>query len=422
VARRSNPAGPLRIVHVSPAYAPLVGGAERLLEAVSQRLVERGHDVTVLTFDCATLGDLRSTRGSGLPRHETMRGVKVIRVGPLEGALNRLHHWSLRQPGGWRLSASLWRDEELWQFDLPSGAGMVLPLARLKADVVTVVNWHFGSAYWACPPRYLRRTPRVAIPVLHIAREWANNPMYPRMLRSCEAAIVCTNAERDFIQARGARAVAVAGAGVDPGRFASRDGARIKARYGIGDGPVVGFVGRQDTPKGVPTLIEAMRCVWGHRPDATLLMAGQAAHREAAVAAMLDDLSPADRARVVLIDGFLDEDGPSILDACDVLALPSVEEAFGLVMIEAWMCGKPVIGADIPSTRCIIDSGVDGFFAKPFDSADLGEKILDLLADPAKRARFGERGRDKVLSRYTWDLVTDVWEATLQKGAGARRL
>jgi glycosyltransferase involved in cell wall biosynthesis len=297
---------------------------------------------------------------------------------------------------------------------------MVIPLARLKADVVTSVNWYFGSSYWACPPRRFRHAPRVAIPVLHIAQEWTNNPIYSGMLRDCDAVIVCTDAERDFVQARGGREIAVAGAGVDPSCFECRDGARIRARYGIGDRPVVGFVGRQDTPKGVPTLIDAMRIVWRHSPDAMLLIAGQRAHREAVVATKINELSPADRARVVLVDDFADADGPSIMDACDVLALPSVEESFGMVMIEAWMCGKPVIGADIASTRCIIEPGVDGSTVTPFDSADLAEKILELLGDPAKRVAFGERGRAKVLSRYTWEHVTDVWEATLQSAAATR--
>ena len=193
-----------------------------------------------------------------------------------------------------------------------------------------------------------------------------------------------------------------------------------RARHGIGDRPVVGFVGRQDTLKGVPTLIEAMHTVWRHVPNAMLLMAGQRAHREPAVTKMLAELCAADRAKVVLIDDFADEDGPSIMDACDLLALPSVEESFGLVMIEAWMCGKPVIGGDIASTRCIIEPGVDGWTATPFDSANLAAKILDLLADPAKRAQFGQRGRAKVLSRYTWDRVTDAWEATFQKAAAAK--
>jgi glycosyltransferase involved in cell wall biosynthesis len=404
----------MHIVHVSPSYAPCVGGAERLLQNVSERLVDRGHSVTVLTYDCATMRDFNSPRGAGLPRRETLNGVQIVRLSPVEGAASRLHQWWLRQKGGWRTTAWI-VGQEMWPFMLPSGMGMVLPLARLRADVVTSVNWHFGVAFWTCLPRSMRRAPRVAIPIMHIAQEWAQKPIYSRLLRDCDAAIVCTTAEGDFLRDRGGTRIAVAGAGVEPQRFARPDGARVRQRHGIGDRPVVGFVGRQDTLKGVPTLISAMHAVWRQFPDAVLLMAGQRAHRDPAVTAMLDALSPADRRNVVLIDDFTDEDGPSIMDACDLLALPSVEESFGLVMIEAWMCGKPVIGADIASTRCIIDDGVDGFVVKPFDVDDLAARILTLLADGTMRESFGRRGRAKVLSRYTWDRVTDTWEETFRQ-------
>ena len=415
--RFSERGRPLRIVHVSPSYAPLVGGAERLLQAVSERLVERGHDVTVLTFDCSTMRDFHSPEGAGLPRRETLNGVQIVRVNPTSSRLQNLSRWWLRQRGGWRTSSWV-LGEELWPLGLPNGLGMVLPLSRLAADVVTSVNWCFGMSFWSCLPRALRRSPRVAVPILHIERPWAQNPMYERMLRRCDAVIVCTDAERDFVRARGGRDIAVAGAGVDARRFARRDGASVRARHGIRDRLVVGFVGRQDTTKGVPTLIESMRIVWAQMPDTVLLFAGQSAHREPKVTAMLAALSDEERARVVQIDDFTDEEGPSIMDACDVLALPSAEESFGLVMIEAWACGKPVVGADIASTRCIIEPGVDGWTATPFDAPDLADKLLDLLADPAKRAAFGARGRAKTLSRYTWDRVTDVWESTLKRAAG----
>lgn len=76
------------------------------------------------------------------------------------------------------------------------------------------------------------------------------------------------------------------------------------------------------------------------------------------------------------------------------------------------MCGKPVIGADIAATRCLVDHGVDGWLVAPFDPADLAARILSLLADPETRATFGRRGRAKVLSGYTWERITDIWEAT----------
>lgn len=404
----------MRIVHISPSYAPLVGGSERHLQAVSERLVARGHQVTVLTFDCATMNDFNSPSGAGLAPFDSLNGVDIVRVQPLGGWPTRLLQWWLRQPGGWRSTCWL-MGEDLWPLGMPSGIGTLVPLARLRADVVCSMNWHFGVAYWACPPRWLRRAPRVAVPILHIEQEWSRKRIYSRMFRDCDAAIVNTDAERDFVVARGAGSVAVAGAGVEPGRFTSRDGARVRATCNLGNRLVVGFVGRQDTLKGVPTLIDAMERVWQVHPEAALLLAGQKAHREPAVTLKIESLPPPRRSNVVLIDDFPDADLASILDACDLLALPSVEESFGLVMIEAWMCGKPVIGADIASTRCIIEPGVDGWTVRPFDAGDLASKILDLLADPDKREAFGRRGRDKVLARYTWERVTDVWEETLLK-------
>ena len=394
----------------------MVGGAERLLQSVSERLVQRGHEVTVLTFDCATQRDFWTPRPAGLPRRETLNGVDVVRVRAAPGRLHRMYEWWLARPGGWRTAGWLVGMDD-WALIGPSGINMLLPIATRRADVVTSVNWCMSATHWACPPRWLRHAPRVGVPIFHIECDWATNPHYLRMLRDCDATIVCTEAERDFVEARGGRSIAVAGAGADPARFDQRDGARIRAQYGIGGRPVVGFIGRQDALKGAATLIDAMGTVWLETPDAMLLMAGPSAHRDEAVSQRLAGLSPCDRAKVVLIDDFSNADGPSIIDACDIVALPSVEESFGIVFVEAWMCGKPVIGGDIASTRCVIDRGVDGWTVTPFDAKDLACKILDLLADPERRACFGARGRAKAVDRYNWDRVTDVWETTLLSAA-----
>jgi glycosyltransferase involved in cell wall biosynthesis len=296
---------------------------------------------------------------------------------------------------------------------------MIRPLLRHEADVVGTANWGFGAVYWCCHALRMRRVPHVAIPVLHIDRPWAHRQIFPRLFRTCTTAITLTEPEQEFVRARGIPSAVVAGGGVDPSRFEARDGAAIRARLGLGDRQVVGFVGRQDALKGVPTLIEAMRIVWKQAPGTILLLAGPVAHRDRATRARLDALPEPERTRVRLIDDFTDQEGPSILEACDVLAQPSVEEAFGLVLLEAWMCERPVIGADIAATRHLIDHGRDGFLVAPFDPQDLAEKIVALLSDPETRAAFGRRGRAKVLSRYTWDRITDIWEATYRAVARA---
>src|SRR5262249_23872313 len=93
---------PMRILHVIPTYPPCVGGSERMLQAVSERLVARGHAVTVLTLDCATQRDFTSRTGAGLQSCDLLNGVKIIRVSPNGGRLLRAVQWWLRRRGGWR--------------------------------------------------------------------------------------------------------------------------------------------------------------------------------------------------------------------------------------------------------------------------------------------------------------------------------
>jgi glycosyltransferase involved in cell wall biosynthesis len=409
----------MRIVAVSPTYAPCIGGAERLLQGVAERLVARGHDVTVLTFDCRTQRDFQSVSGAGLPRDELLNGVRIVRVSPAYYWPERALRWWTRRRGGWRTTN--WALGDALEFPLgrPSGLRAIRPLLGLKADVISTVNWGFGVSYWGGISARLRRVPQVAVPILHIHSEWAALPIYGRMLRGCDGIIVLTEAERDFVAARGGRCIVVAGAGVAPERFLGADGADLRRRYGLQDRPVVGFVGRQDTHKGLLTLIDAMQQVWQHVPDAVLLLAGPEAHRDAEVSQRLESLARENSGQVLCIDDFRDAEGPSIMAAVDVLAMPSVEEGFGMVTIEAWMCRKPVIGADIAPTRCVIENGMDGWLVEPGNAGDLAGRILQLLADPQQRRNFGERGCGKVLQKYTWERVTNIWEAAYRRAIAA---
>jgi glycosyltransferase involved in cell wall biosynthesis len=91
-------------------------------------------------------------------------------------------------------------------------------------------------------------------------------------------------------------------------------------------------------------------------------------------------------------------------DACEVFVLPSEHESFGIVFLEAWMRGKPVIGsARGRPVASLIDAGRDGLLAD--GAAELAAHIDALLADPARAQGLGAAGRAKVLQRYTWDRI-----------------
>ena len=125
---------------------------------------------------------------------------------------------------------------------------------------------------------------------------------------------------------------------------------------------------------------------------------------------MIDRLSEYQKERIVRIDEFDEADKGSIFDAFDVLALPSKEESFGIAYLEAWLCSKPVIGARIGSTQCVIDEGIDGLLVEPNDAEDIARAIIELLSNSDMREKLGRNGHNKAISQYTWDKVVDKVE------------
>jgi glycosyltransferase involved in cell wall biosynthesis len=94
-----------------------------------------------------------------------------------------------------------------------------------------------------------------------------------------------------------------------------------------------------------------------------------------------------------------------ILAATDVLALPSRTDSFGIVFLDAWANGVPVIGANAGGIPGVVTDGVDGLLVPFGDVPALATFLRRLLDDRSLRHRMGEAGRAKVLEHYTWDRI-----------------
>ncbi|MEJ2212282.1 MAG: glycosyltransferase family 4 protein, partial [Anaerolineae bacterium] len=105
------------------------------------------------------------------------------------------------------------------------------------------------------------------------------------------------------------------------------------------------------------------------------------------------------------------EEKLAALRACDCLALPSTAEAFGIVFLESWIMGRPVIGARTGAVSSVITEGEDGLLAAPGDVASLAACIARLARDPDRARQMGARGRKTVLRRYTVARIGDRVEA-----------
>jgi glycosyltransferase involved in cell wall biosynthesis len=98
-----------------------------------------------------------------------------------------------------------------------------------------------------------------------------------------------------------------------------------------------------------------------------------------------------------------------------LLVLPSLNENFALVTLEAMASGLPVIGTKVGAIPTIIDDGVNGYLVPPADSAALSEKITALLTSPDQAKQFGKAARAKAEAQFDWEYKASQTNALLRR-------
>lgn len=183
------------------------------------------------------------------------------------------------------------------------------------------------------------------------------------------------------------------------------DGSALRRELAIpADASVLSSVSRLFSWKGQRELLRAFARVVEQAPNTILLIVGaDAPHEGASFTAEL---------RRIAIDLGVEHlvrftggrsDIPQVLAASDVFTMPSFEEPFGLVFLEAMAMQKPVVALDNGGTPEVVVHGETGLLSSPWDIPELADNILRLLRDPALRARMGHQGRERMLRYFTPD-------------------
>ena len=209
--------------------------------------------------------------------------------------------------------------------------------------------------------------------------------------------------------------------GVDTARFATGDGAAFRAAHGLApDAFVVLCLSRIDTQKNQELLVAAFAKLVRQVPAARLVLIGP--QTSPAYAAVLRELIAGAGLgeRVLFLPGMRHDDLWLVpaYHACDVFVLPSRHEPFGIVVLEAWSAGKPVIVSHVGGLRALVSEGRNGLFVDPAaaDAAEsLAAKLAMLQADPAAGRALGENGRQEARERYDWSAVAVMLEQIYQQ-------
>lgn len=408
----------MKLLNVIQRYPPAIGGSELWCQEISRELAARGHSVRAATLDVDQEEEywkdpLDSDRRLALGRWMLDGRVAVRRYRrslPLYWIYHLVYRGLLDALGG-------------VYFYGPHSLEMYANLRREMewADAVllhTLPHPHNLVAFAAA--RRMAK-PVVAVPYFHPGHPYYERPIHYAFLRRCDAVVALTRFEADHLARYGVdRArIVVAGTGIDPADYRPAAGddfrARLAERYGVRpEDRVVTFLGRKIEEKGIADLIAAVRSLAAELPIRLFLLGPRFAWYDGLYAAL-----PADaRERIVDVGTVSHRDKVEFLHASDLLVLPSLYESFGIVFLEAWLCGAAVIGSNGGAVPSVIDDC--GFLSPVRDPAALAATLRDALSDPARLRAMAERGRRRVLERYTWPRIGDAVEGSIRGVLAAR--
>lgn len=171
-----------------------------------------------------------------------------------------------------------------------------------------------------------------------------------------------------------------------------------RKQLGLDESFTVGIVGRIEPQKGQYVIIDAVEKLIKQGVDARALIVGHAMSDEY-LNTLSKDIVIRGLKDQIILTGFTRE-AQTMMQLCDVMVLATENETFGLVLIEAMMCGICVVASDSGGPLEIIDDGVNGALFKTFDADDLADKLIRLYRDNAVREQYANAGKKKVLEMF----------------------
>lgn len=300
---------------------------------------------------------------------------------------------------------------------------LALAMAREMSETpFDVVHVHFPFA--ACVLIHLDRglrsrlvyTAHVGEEALRFSPATAGTPLALRffkpdlhLLKRAAAGVVLNEDLRVHLSIRGLQNVTAIPNGIEPGDFSVSTASVAALRTELDlQGPTVLFAGTITPRKGVEVLLRAAQFVKG---GATFLLAGSTEVDPVFAVRMRRFVSESGLEKRVRFLGFVPLERLKVLyAACDVFALPSFEEGDGIVLKEAMVAGKPLVGTAVGGIPAHIREGWNGFLVAPGNSRQLAARIDYLLAGPRERERMGQNSRVLVGREFHWSRIAKLYE------------
>ncbi len=383
----------MRILCALTYYRPHTSGLTIYVERLARALVRRGHNLTVLT----------SQYDPSLPRHEVLDGVRVVRV-PVVARVSK----GVIMPSFGVIATALALTHDAMSLHLPQfdAPGLALRGRLLRQPVV--LTYHSDLQL---PPAPLNRVANQMVDLANLAagalatrivaytRDFADHSPYLRRFHE---------------------KIVVIPPPVEVAPIASSEISAFRERWNL-RGPVIGMAARLAAEKGVEVLLDALPRILERHPTARVLFAGPHENvlGEEAYARRLAPFFERFAQHWTFLGTLSPREMAAFLPNLDVLVVPSLNstETFGLVQVEAMLCGTPSIASALPGVRQPVHQTGMGEVVPIGDSEALAAALLRVI----ELREHYLRPREQIAAKFSTEQTAQVYEQMFYDLGVARR-
>ena len=405
----------MKILHVVSNYHPAHGGPQYTMKHLSEKMVEwYKDDVTVATSN-SLYGPEQKVFKKIEPAIETINGVKVFRFPVIRWHFKtielagRAYRRVFKKP----LPHSIRKKRS--EMDAPAIDKM---MDDFDGDVImaTTINYMFSDyPLW----RFKKKKPKpfILYGALHLHINWPHNSPVIERARICDCYIANTSYEKQRLIEYGVDAdkVVTIGAGItiEDMQCNHQQVTAFRNQYNIKEDDVlIGHIGRLSEGKGAGILLQAFSELYKTNKNIKLLLAGTVTE----YVEELEQKIKEENLPVIVLTNFSDDHKRVLFNALDIFVLASKGESFGVVFLEAWACGKPVIGTNMGAIASLLEEGVDSYLFDAGNALSLSNQLHKLIIDKELRQSFGKAGSIKVKEHYTWPVIIERFRQAYQLG------
>jgi len=417
----------LNLLFFTPRYFPAISGGEFYIQSIAEYMKKLYKDnPLILCSNAIDFKAFKSNKGLFIkpedPNFKSYRGIKLHRIqinhenykNPIKfnSAINEIKNFCEKI----NLNLTMEMITEFFS-NGPDFNNFIKKImdgkVKLIAHLIHTTFLPYSPLLYSLIISKLYNIPSICTPFYHIFNPRYTSQHLIGLLANFDAIIACTQYEKNELIKKGidSKKIHVVPMGVDYTLYAnpikSKTGKikSFKKFYNIKEDFIL-FCGYKNYEKGAISLLKSIQKIIKKLPNLLYVFIGPSTlafdyelKNARKIGAKIINITPDQ------LNGYYDWRKISAFKECSIFVMPSRTDAYGIVYLEAWAAGKPVIGAKNPVMSEVIKDNYDGILVEFDNTEEIANAIISLMKDRQMRNFLGENGRKKVKNNNQWDLI-----------------